>query len=152
MTYVSDLLAHKGTDVWSISPANSVYQAIEMMALKGIGALTVLSDRSRLIGIISERDYARKVILLGKASQQTPVSDIMTTKVIYVPPDEQVSHCLALMTEKRVRHLPVMAEERLIGLISMGDLVKSIIDEQSYTIEQLERYIKGEVSGVNYNS
>jgi CBS domain-containing protein len=152
MKYVSDLLAHKGTDVWSISPANSVYQAIEMMALKGIGALTVLSDRSRLIGIISERDYTRKVILLGKTSKQTPVSDIMTTKVIYVPPDEQVSHCLALMTEKRVRHLPVVAEERLIGLISMGDLVKSIIDEQSYTIEQLERYIKGEVSGVNYNS
>lgn len=152
MSHVSDLLAHKGTEVWSIGPANSVYQAIEMMALKGIGALTVLSDESHLIGIVSERDYARKIILLGKASQQTPVSEIMTTKVIYVPPDEQVSNCLALMTEKRVRHLPVMENDRLIGVISMGDLVKSIIDEQSYTIEQLERYIKGEVSGVNYNS
>ncbi|MFT5099193.1 MAG: CBS domain-containing protein [Candidatus Azotimanducaceae bacterium] len=152
MTQVSELLAHKGGEVWSIGPANSVYQAIEMMALKGIGALTVVSDAGDLIGIVSERDYARKIILLGKSSKETLVSDIMTLRVIYVTPDDEVKNCLALMTDKRVRHLPVLEENRLIGMISVGDLVKSIIDQQSYTIDQLERYIKGEVTDISYQS
>jgi CBS domain-containing protein len=146
MTRLNNLLALKGTEVWSIGPAHSVYQAIEMMALKSIGALTVLSDEGKLIGIISERDYARKVILEGKSSKDTTVSEIMTKNVICVDPSLKVDECMALMTEKRVRHLPVLHESELVGMISVGDLVKSIIDEQSTVIDHLERYIKGEVA------
>ena len=149
-TKISELLAAKGSQVWSIGPAHSVFQAIEMMALKEVGALTVLSDEGRLVGIISERDYARKVILMGKSSVKTPVSEIMTRDVIYVEEDAQVDECMALMTAKRVRHLPVLADHELIGMISVGDLVKTIIDQQSFVIEQLERYIKGEAAGVSY--
>jgi len=146
MTRLNTLLALKGTEVWSIGPAHSVYQAIEMMALKSIGALTVLSDEGKLIGIISERDYARKVILEGKSSKDTTVSEIMTQNVIYVDPTLKVDECMTLMTAKRVRHLPVLEEGELVGMISLGDLVKSIIDEQSSVIDHLERYIKGEVA------
>jgi len=117
-----------------------------MMALKSIGALTVLSDEGKLIGIISERDYARKVILEGKSSKDTTVSEIMTQNVIYVDPTLKVDECMTLMTAKRVRHLPVLEEGELVGMISLGDLVKSIIDEQSSVIDHLERYIKGEVA------
>ena len=146
MARLNTLLALKGTEVWSIGPANSVYQAIEMMALKSIGALTVLSDEGKLIGIISERDYARKVILEGKSSKDTTVSEIMTKNVICVDPSLKVDECMAVMTEKRVRHLPVLHQGELVGMISVGDLVKSIIDEQSTVIDHLERYIKGEVA------
>jgi CBS domain-containing protein len=145
---VKDLLEGKGSEVWSVGPAHSVYQAIEMMALKGVGALTVLSDEGRMVGIISERDYARKVILQGKSSKNTQVSEIMTREVVYIEPDRRVDEAMALMTAKRVRHLPVMADEKLVGIISVGDLVKSKIDEQSHVIEQLERYIKGETAGI----
>ena len=148
MSKIKDVLATKGDDVWSIGPAQSVYQAIEMMALKGIGALTVQSDNGRLVGIISERDYARKVILLGKSSKDTLVSAIMTKDVIYIKPEDLIDEALALMTHKRIRHLPVVVEDALIGMISVGDLVKSIISEQSVVIDQLERYIRGEAAGI----
>jgi CBS domain-containing protein len=147
MSKIQDLLASKGSEVWSLGPSHSVYQAIEMMALKGVGALTVLSDEGQLIGIISERDYARKVILQGKSSKSTKVSEIMTREVIYVDPENRVEECMALMTAKRVRHLPVLLGGKLVGMVSVGDLVKSIIDEQSTTIDQLERYIKGDIAG-----
>lgn len=150
MHKISDLLSAKGSQVWSIGPAHSVFQAIEMMALKEVGALTVLSDEGKVVGIISERDYARKVILMGKSSVKTPVSEIMTRDVIYVEEDAQVDECMALMTAKKVRHLPVLKEDKLIGMISVGDLVNKIIDDQTFVIEQLERYIKGEAAGVKY--
>ncbi|MCH8257869.1 MAG: CBS domain-containing protein [Proteobacteria bacterium] len=149
MSRIKDLLATKGNEVWSIGPAHSVYQAIEMMALKGVGALTVLSDEGAVVGIISERDYARNIILQGKSSKTTQVSEIMTRNVVYIEPDCRVDEAMALMTAKRVRHLPVMTDESLVGMISVGDLVKSIIDEQSHVIEQLERYIKGETAGID---
>jgi len=149
MSRIKDLLATKGNEVWSIGPAHSVYQAIEMMALKGVGALTVLSDEGAVVGIISERDYARNIILQGKSSKSTQVSEIMTRNVVYIEPDCRVDEAMALMTAKRVRHLPVMTDESLVGMISVGDLVKSIIDEQSHVIEQLERYIKGETAGID---
>ena len=150
MSKIKDVLATKGDEVWSIGPAQSVYQAIEMMALKGVGALTVQSDDGRLLGIISERDYARKVILLGKSSKETLVSTIMTKEVIYIDPDNRIEEALALMTHKRIRHLPVVVEDELLGMISVGDLVKSIISEQSVVIDQLERYIRGEAAGVTH--
>jgi len=148
MTKVQDVIATKGNEVWSLGPAHSVYQAIEMMALKGVGALTILSDEGKLIGIISERDYARKVILQGKSSKTTRVAEIMTRDVIFVGPESKVDEAMALMTIKRVRHLPVLLDQELVGMISVGDLVKSKIDEQSFMIDQLERYIKGETAGV----
>jgi len=150
MHKISDLLSAKGSQVWSIGPAHSVFQAIEMMALKEVGALTVISDEGKVVGIISERDYARKVILKGKSSVKTPVSEIMTQDVIYIEEDAQVDECMALMTAKKIRHLPVLKEDKLIGMISVGDLVKKIIDDQTFVIEQLERYIKGEATGVRY--
>jgi len=150
MSKISELLLDKGSEVWSIGPAHSVFQAIEMMALKGVGALTVLSDQGVLIGIISERDYARKVILKGKSSSVASVSEIMTPDPVCVGPDIRVAECMSLMTEMRIRHLPVLdAERSLIGMISVGDLVKSIITEQSEVIDHLERYIKGEALGVS---
>jgi CBS domain-containing protein len=140
MTRVRDILAVKGHDIWSVEPDTSVYDAIKLMADKGIGALLVLKDR-QLVGIISERDYARKVILQGRASKTTPVSEIMTSRVIYAYPEQNIEECMALMTDKRIRHLPVLDQGQLIGVISIGDLVKSIIVEQKFIIEQLEKYI-----------
>jgi len=148
MASIKDILAEKGTDVWSIGPAQSVYQAIEMMALKEVGALTVVDDNGRLVGIISERDYARKVILNGRSSTDTTVAEIMTRDVVYVDEEARVEECMALMTAKTVRHLPVLRDDDLVGVISVGDLVKSIIGEQSFVIEQLERYIRGEAKGI----
>lgn len=144
MLRVKHLLADKGTVVWSIGPSQSVYQAIEMMALKSVGALTVVNDTGQLVGIISERDYARKVILKGKLSKETLVDDIMTRKLTTVEKNDRIEECLALMTQKRIRHLPVLEANHLIGMISVGDLVKSIISEQDHKIEQLERYVRGE--------
>lgn len=148
MVRIKDLLTEKGSDVWSIGPAQSVFQAIEMMALKEVGALTVVDDSGQLVGILSERDYARKVILNGRSSHDTKVSEIMTRDVVYVDEEAKVEECMALMTAKKVRHLPVLQDDTLVGIISVGDLVKSIIGEQSFVIEQLERYIRGEAKGI----
>ena len=129
--------------VHTIAPGDSVFDAVRLMAAKGIGALLVM-EGERIVGIVTERDYARKIILMGRASKDTPVSDIMTTAVMYVRPDHTNEECMALMTENRLRHLPVLDNGRLVGLISIGDLVKDIISEQRFLIEQLEHYIRGE--------
>jgi CBS domain-containing protein len=132
----------EGNDVWSVGTDTSVFEAIELMSDKGIGALVVLED-DKLVGIISERDYARKVVLKERASKQTRVGEIMTKEILYARPDHTVQEGLALMTEKRIRHLPVLDDDKLVGMISIGDLVKSIIDEQQQLIQQLEHYISG---------
>ena len=142
MKSVKQLLSSKGHDVWSIQPQDSMYDAIKLMADKEIGALLVM-DASQLVGIVTERDYARKVVLQGKVSKKTSVKDIMTTNVLCARPKQTVEECMALMTDKRVRHLPVLEAEGVVGLISMGDLVKAIIEEQQFIIEQLEHYISG---------
>jgi len=139
---VRDILDVKGRQVWSIAPGASVFDALKLMAEKQVGALVVLEE-SKVVGIISERDYARKVILQGRSSPTTLVSEIMTTRVAYAQLQQNIDECMAVMTEKRIRHLPVMEEDMLVGVISIGDLVKSIIAEQKFIIEQLERYIKG---------
>lgn len=149
MTKVRDLLLNKGREVWSIGPSHSVFQAIEMMALKEVGALTVVNDAGELIGIISERDYARKVILKNRSSKETRVADIMSTRVISIREDNTVDECMALMTQAKIRHLPVLGGDELVGIISVGDVVKWTIDEQSTVIDQLERYIRGEATGVS---
>ena len=139
---IKEILSGKGSEVWAVTPESTVYEAIEMMASKGVGALAVKSG-DRLAGIVSERDYARKVILKGKSSRETRVKEIMTTNVVCVSEERKVDECLALMTEKRIRHLPVVEGDTLLGMISVGDLVKATIKEQSFTIEQLESYIRG---------
>ena len=144
MKTVDNLLAKKGTEVWSIAPEASIYDAVSLMAEKGIGALLVM-EGEQLRGIVSERDYARKVILAGKSSRETPVSDIMTSAVLCAKLEQTVEQCLALMTDKRIRHLPVAESGRVVGLVSIGDLVKEIIAEQQFIIEQLEHYIAGQV-------
>ena len=140
MKTISQLLQAKGRDIHSIAPDALVFDALKLMAEKDVGALVVL-DNGKLAGILSERDYARKVILHGKSSHDIPVSEIMTGKVITVHPRQTVEECMALMTEKRIRHLPVAEGERLIGVLSIGDLVKEVIAEQAQTIKQLESYI-----------
>ena len=142
MKRVKDILDVKGRDIWSIAPDVSVYDAMKLMADKEIGSLMVM-EGTKLVGIISERDYARKVILQGRSSHTTQVREIMTSRVVYAQPDQNIEECMALVTEKRVRHLPVIDEGQLVGVISIGDLVKSIISEQKFIIEQLERYIRG---------
>ena len=127
MKRVRDILTRKGNDVWSISPSASVYDAMKLMADKGIGALLVM-EGEKLVGIISERDYARKVILQGRSSRTTSVEEIMTSRVAYAEPGQNIEECMAVMTEKRIRHLPVMEASQVRGVISIGDLVKSIID------------------------
>ena len=142
MKRVKDILDVKGREIWSIEPDASVYDAMKLMADKEIGSLMVM-EGTKLVGIISERDYARKVILQGRSSRTTQVREIMTSRVVYAQPDQNIEECMALVTEKRVRHLPVIDEGQLVGVISIGDLVKSIISEQKFIIEQLERYIRG---------
>lgn len=137
---IKQLLDAKGHDVCSVSPETSVFDALGVMADRGIGALMVCRD-DRPVGIMSERDYARKVILAGRASKDTPVGDIMTTRVVCTNPQRTVEECMALMTDKRVRHLPVIDHKKLVGIVSIGDLVKAIIHEQQFIIEQLEHYI-----------
>ncbi len=143
---IGAVLSQKGTNVWSISPDATVFDAIEMMSEKNIGALPVV-EGSRLVGIVSERDYTRKVALKGKASKQTLVREIMFTPVIPATPDHTVEDCLRLMTENRVRHLPVMDGDRMIGIVSIGDLVNWTISEQTATISHLESYIAGQYPG-----
>lgn len=143
MVMVSQCLQRKGRTIWSIGPDDSVYDALQLMADKDIGALLVL-EGDELVGIFSERDYARKVILKGKSSKETPLREIMTTRVVCVHQHQSIEECMALMTEYHVRHLPVLEGEKLVGVISIGDVVKEIISEQKFVIEQLEQYITGE--------
>lgn len=139
---VARLLASKGNDTWSIAPDATVYDAIARMAEHGIGALLVLEE-DRLVGIVSERDYARKVILQDRSSRDTLVRTIMTTDVMSVRPDQSIEGCMTLMTEKRIRHLPVLENGQVVGILSIGDLVKFIIADREHLIEQLEGYITG---------
>lgn len=145
MTTVKQLLEAKGYDIWSIPPDASVYDALTLMARKNIGAVLVI-DAGRLLGIMSERDYARKVVLMGRVSKDTSVRDIMTEKVVCVRTEQTVEECMALMTSKRIRHLPVLENDQLVGVISIGDVVKSLISEKEFIIEQLENYITGKRS------
>ena len=142
MKLVKHILDSKENVIWHITPDKSVLDAIKLMAEKKIGALLVM-ENEKLVGIISERDYARKVILQGKSSKQTPVRDIMTANVHRILPEQTVEDCMEIMTEKRFRHLPVLEGEKVVGVLSIGDLVKAIIAEQQFTIEQLEGYIAG---------
>ena len=142
---VSSLLHHKGSTVWSVSPESSVFEAIKLMADKNIGALPVIS-KGALVGIFTERDYTRKIALQGKSSKDTRVWEIISNQIVCVTPDESVEECMRLMTENRVRHLPVVENEKLLGIISIGDLVNWIISSQNSAIEQMEQYIAGGVS------
>lgn len=140
MFIVRQILEAKGYDVWSVQPETTIYEALQLLADRGIGAVLVLEDQA-LVGIFSERDYARKVVLQGKSSRTTPVREAMTDRVIYVRPDQSVEECMALMTGHRIRHLPVVEENRVVGVISIGDVVKSVISQQANTIHHLETYI-----------
>lgn len=140
MATVRQILEKKGNQVWTITAEHTVYDALRLMGEKEIGALAVVAE-GQVVGMISERDYARKVVLKGKTSRETQVREIMTTPVLFVSPEQSVAECMTIMTEKRVRHLPVLENGALVGMISQGDLVKSIIDEQQFIIGQLESYI-----------
>lgn len=142
MATVKQILDKKGNDIISTTPKTTVYKALSLMADKGIGALPVFDDSQKLVGIMSERDYARKVILKDKSSKNTLVEEIMSTNVIYVESNRTEEECLALMVNKRVRHLPVSEGEDIIGFISIGDIVKAVIDSKEFTIEQLINYIQ----------
>jgi CBS domain-containing protein len=142
MLTVSHLLRVKGDQVFSVAPTDTVLHAIELMAARQVGALLVMSQGA-LVGIISERDYARKIILKKRLSHDTPVADIMTADPITVSTDDTLHQCMEIMTERRFRHLPVVESGRVVGMLSIGDLVKAVIADQSETIEQLERYIAG---------
>ncbi len=137
---IREILNNKGHQIWSVSPDTKIFEALQLMAEKNIGALVVL-DGDKLVGIISERDYARKVALKGKTSKETPVRDIMTPKVLYVTPEKTAEDCMALMIEKHIRHLPVYEQDKLIGVVSIGDVVKAVIEEKKIAIEHLENYI-----------
>ena len=142
MATVRDMLRTKGFEVWSIGPDTTVYDALKLMAEKNIGAVLVM-EADKVMGILSERDYARKIILVGRASADTPAREIMTERVMCVGPEETAEQCMALMTEKKVRHLPVLESNQLIGIISIGDVVKATIAQKEFIIEQLEDYIRG---------
>jgi len=142
MKTIRDLLRDKGQDVWSIDAGASVFDALKLMAAKEIGALMVL-DGGQLAGVMSERDYARKVILQGKSSRDTPVREIMTPKVLYIAPEQTLEECMALMTDKHIRHMPVIENDQMVGVVSIGDVVKSVISEQKFLISHLEHYIRG---------
>ena len=142
MSTVQQLLNGKGNDVWTVDPGETVYAAIQMMADKDVGALVVVDD-DKPVGIFTERDYARKVMLENRQSKTTPVGDVMSSRIVCASPDQTIEECMALMTEKRVRHLPVLADGKLAGIVSIGDLVKSKIADQEFIIEQLAHYIHG---------
>ena len=142
MKTIKELLESKGREVSSIGPDETVYEALKLMAQKDIGSLVVLSE-GKLVGLVSERDYARHVALQGRSSRDTPVWEIMEKRPVCVTPEQSVEDAMALMTEKRSRHLPVISGGKLVGVISIGDLVKAIISDQQYIIEQLENYIVG---------
>lgn len=142
MKTIKEILEAKGSHFWTIAPDASVMDALKLMAEKEVGALVVTED-GKLVGIISERDYARKVILMGRASRDTRVQEIMTRRVLCIQPHQTVDECMALMTEKRIRHLPVVSDGDVLGIISVGDLVKAIIADQQFVIDQLVSYING---------
>ncbi|MFH1654381.1 MAG: CBS domain-containing protein [Pseudomonadota bacterium] len=144
---VSEILNVKGCELWTISPDATVLNALKLMAEKEIGALVVVDDSDKVIGIISERDYARKIILIGKSSSETTVREIMSSPVRSVTTSNTTSECMALMTDKHIRHLPVLDNEKLIQIISIGDLVKFVISEQGYLLRQFENYITGKYPG-----
>lgn len=140
MSTIRELLKAKGRGIWSISPQETVYRALEIMAEKDIGALLVMED-GKLVGIFTERDYARKVILKGKSSKETTVSELMTKNVLYVSPDNTIQECMALMSSRQFRHLPVLDYGRVVGIITLGDVVRRIMSEQEFTIHELEKYV-----------
>lgn len=140
MPTVRQMLAGKPGKLFSVAPDSTVFDALELMAEKNVGAV-IVCEGDRLVGIFSERDYARKVILHGKSSRDTPVREIMTSRVLCIEPAQTADQCMALMTDKRIRHLPVLEGGKLVGVISIGDVVKGIVKEQQFTIEQLENYI-----------
>lgn len=142
MKSVAAILNSKGSDVWSVASKDTIFNAVQLMADKDIGSLIVM-DGDKLVGIVTERDYARKVILEGKSSKDSAVDEVMTTRMLCVSPDRTVDECMALMTDKRVRHLPVLDDKRVVGVVSIGDLVKAVINEQQVIIEQLQDYIHG---------
>lgn len=142
MKLVRDILNSKGSEVWSVKPDDTVFQSLQLMAEKGIGSLLVM-DGDRLVGIVTERDYARKVILEGKSSKGSSVAEVMTKSVLCVTPERTIEECMALMTDKRARHLPVLDHKQVVGVVSIGDLVKAMIDEQQVIIDQLQHYISG---------
>jgi len=139
---IGQLLQVKGSQIWSIEPQAAAYRALQIMAEKNVGALLVI-DRDQLVGIFSERDYARKVILKGKSSKETSVSQLMTPQVFYINTNDTLEECMALMTAKHIRHMPVLENKQLAGIVTLGDVVKQIIAEQKFTIRELEKYITG---------
>ena len=139
--YVKQVLQSKGTEVWTTTKEALVFEALQLLADKGVGALLVV-EQDRPVGMFSERDYARKVFLLGKSSKETRVGEVMHEKVMYVRPDQTLEECMALMTHKHIRHLPVMEDDKLVGLISIGDVVKAMFDEKEFMIEQLVKYVQ----------
>jgi len=142
MHTIGQLLESKGYDIWSIAPQAPAYEAMQIMSEKDVGALLVIDDEENLVGIFSERDYARKVILKGKSSKDTSVGELMTDVVFSIDPQDTIQDCMALMTTKHIRHLPVIKNERLIGIVTIGDVVNHIISSQELTVQQLERYIR----------
>jgi CBS domain-containing protein len=142
MNTIGQLLESKGKDIWSIAPNATVFEALRIMAKKNVGVLLVI-DKEKLVGIFSERDYARKVILEGKSSKETAVGDLMTKDVYYIDPKNTLHESLAVMTSRRIRHMPVLDQERLVGIVTLGDVVKQIIADQEFTIRELEKYISG---------
>ena len=142
MTKIAQLLNTKGDQIWSVEPKATIFEALEIMSEKEIGALLVMVD-GKLTGIFSERDYARKVILKGKSSKETPVGELMTKKVFYMDPQKTINDCMAMMTAKRIRHVPVIEDNQVVGIVTIGDVVNQIISEQEVTINHLENYITG---------
>jgi len=142
METIREILDNKGRDIFSVAPDTTVFEALKLMAEKNIGAVLVL-EGTKLVGIMSERDYARKIALKGKFSKEVPVKEIMSSEVICVGPEQTINNTKAIMISKRIRHLPILEEDKLIGLISIGDVVNAVLDENSFIIDQLQTYIKG---------
>lgn len=142
MNCVSDILKAKGSDICTISPTATVYVGLQQMAKKDVGAILIVED-GQLIGIFTERDYSRKVILQGKSSLTTPIKELMVRDILYISPSDTVDDCMAIMTEKQIRHLPVMQEGELVGLVSMRDVVNHVISHKNFKIKELEKYITG---------
>ena len=144
---VKELLEKKGSNVWTINQDETVYNGLVMMAKKDVGALLVVDQEGRLVGMFSERDYARKIVLFGKSSKDTKIGDMMSTEISVVKPEDSIQNCLALMTKKKVRHLPVIHQNKLAGIVSIGDAVNRVISDQEETIHNLEDYIYGRAYG-----
>ncbi len=142
METIRQILGKKGNQIFSVTPGTTVYETLKLMADKNIGAVLVL-DEGKLVGIMSERDYARKVVLKGKFSKEIPVNEIMSPNVICIDPDQTIINTKAVMIQKRIRHLPVMESDKLVGIISIGDVVNAVLEENSFMIDQLATYIKG---------